>query len=110
MKVRQAFCRSRPRGKSRAPYVAASPAWSLCILAMAHRDPWEFTIRVLDVYGKTLREFFMIWADLETSIRRAKHLYKVWCSPERRGWRVEIRDTENRLVFYKEDGVEFFNQ
>jgi hypothetical protein len=77
---------------------------------MAHRNPWEYIIRVFDASGQTLRDFFMIWADLETSIRRAKHLYKVWCSPERSATRVEVRDTENRLVFYKEDGVEFFNQ
>ena len=77
---------------------------------MAHRDPWELIIRVLDAYGQTLREFFMIWADLETSIQRARHLYELWCSPERSGTRVEVRDTANRLIFYKEDGVEFFNQ
>jgi hypothetical protein len=77
---------------------------------MAHRDPWEFIIRVLNAYGQTLREFFMIWADLETSIKRARHLHKIWCSAERSGTRVEVRDTEDRLIFYKEDGVEFFNQ
>ena len=74
------------------------------------RDPWEYIIHVLDAYGQTLREFFMIWADFETSIRRARHLYKVWCAPERKGARVEVRNTEDRLIFYKEDGVEFFDQ
>jgi hypothetical protein len=70
------------------------------------RRPWEFTIRVLDDYGEIVREFYMIWADQETSIRRAKHLYAVWSREARRGTRVEVRDLSGELVFYEEQGVQ----
>jgi hypothetical protein len=71
------------------------------------RRSWDFTIRVLDAYGETMREFCMIWADQETSIRRAKHLYEVWSSREgARGTRVEVRDLNGELVFYEEQTVQ----